>query len=329
VLSPAAATVGHLITRALGIQHAAPTLFALPSHGRVLVSGANGTWTVASNGSSRRIGPWSQASWSPHGRYLTVSRAGELSAVNPQGATQWTLARPAVADPRWYPPSGYRVAYLSSNDLRVVAGDGLGDHLLAAGVARVAPAWRPGHPYQVAYMTARSALSVRDADTRKLLWSSRPAVRVRKLIWAADGRRLLAVSSREVLVYDASGRMLASQPAPGGQPLVDAALSPDGRALAAIVGGGTSVTVRSLTTPRSEPRTVLAGSGLDALAWSPDGRWLLVAWPTADQWVFVRVSGQPRLAAVSRIAQQFSTHGRPAFPTLQGWCCSIRWTPAR
>jgi hypothetical protein len=327
VLSPAAATVGHLITRALGIQHAAPTLFALPSHGRVLVSGANGTWTVAADGSSRRIGPWSQASWSPHGRYLTVSGPDELSAVNPQGGTQWTLARAAVGDPRWYPPTGYRVAYLSGSDLRVVAGDGLGDHLLAARVARVAPAWRPGHPYQVAYVTARGAVSVRGADSGKMLWSGRPAVTVRKLMWAADGQRLLAMSSRGVIIYDPSGRMVSRQPAPGGLPLVDAALSPDGRTLAAIVGGGRSVTVRNLRTPGAAPRTVLAGPGLGELAWSPDGRWLLVAWPTADQWVFVRVSGRPRLAAVSRIAQQFSTHGSATFPALEGWCCSIRWPP--
>jgi WD40 repeat protein len=329
VLSPAAATVGHLITRALGIQHAAPRLLALPSHGRVLVSGPDGTWTVSWNGSSRRIGPWSQASWSPHGRYLTVSGTDELSAVNPEGVTQWTLARPAVGDPRWFSPSGYRVAYLSGNELRVVAGDGLGDHLVAAGVARVPPAWRPGHPYQVAYVTARGAVSIRDADTRKMLWSSRPGVTARKLIWAADGQRLLAVWSHGVLVYDASGRMRSSQPAPDGLPLLDAALSPDGHTLAAIVAGGRSVTVRNLTTPHAEPRTVLAGSGLGELSWSPDGRWLLVAWPAADQWVFVRVSGRPRLAAVSRIAQQFSTHDSAAFPTLDGWCCSIPWARAR
>jgi hypothetical protein len=66
-------------------------------------------------------------------------------------------------------------------------------------------------------------------------------------------------------------------------------------------------------------RRVLAEPGLDQLSWSPDGRWLLVSWPGADEWVFVRVVGAPRIRAVSRIAQQFSER---SFPRLDGWCCS-------
>src|SRR5579859_4124977 len=38
-LSPAGATVGRLITHALGIQHASPRLSSLPASGRLLVSG--------------------------------------------------------------------------------------------------------------------------------------------------------------------------------------------------------------------------------------------------------------------------------------------------
>jgi hypothetical protein len=74
-------------------------------------------------------------------------------------------------------------------------------------------------------------------------------------------------------------------------------------------------------------RRVLSGAGLGQLAWSPDGRWLLVSWPAADQWVFVRVAGTPRIAAVSRIARQFSirdAHGEAGFPRIEGWCCTAR-----
>jgi hypothetical protein len=72
-------------------------------------------------------------------------------------------------------------------------------------------------------------------------------------------------------------------------------------------------------------RQLLAGGGVGAVSWSPDGRWLLVAWPAADQWVFVRVAGAPRMAAVSRIAQQFSSKGlAKPFPQLEGWCCTVR-----
>ena len=167
VLSPAGASVGRLITRALGERHAAPALFSLPSPGRILVSGPGGTWTAAADGSTRRLGPWSQASWSPHGLFVAVASGDRLAAVDPQGTIRWALARPAVSDPRWYSPSGYRVAYLSAGTLRVVAGDGTGDRLLATGVAQVAPAWRPAAadgPYELAYVTASGRVVVRDGD---------------------------------------------------------------------------------------------------------------------------------------------------------------------
>ena len=128
-LSPAGASVGRFITRALGEQHAAPALFSLPSSGRILVSGPGGTWTAAADGSTRRLGPWSQASWSPHGLFVAVASGDRLAAVDPHGTVRWALARPAVSDPSWYSPSGYRVAYLSAGTLRVLAGDGTGDRL--------------------------------------------------------------------------------------------------------------------------------------------------------------------------------------------------------
>jgi hypothetical protein len=72
-------------------------------------------------------------------------------------------------------------------------------------------------------------------------------------------------------------------------------------------------------------RQLLAGTGLREVSWSPDGRWLLVAWPALDQWVFLRVAGAPRVAAVSRIAQQFSAGGSSTdFPHLEGWCCTVK-----
>jgi hypothetical protein len=71
---------------------------------------------------------------------------------------------------------------------------------------------------------------------------------------------------------------------------------------------------------------VLSGAGIRQVLWAPDGRWLLASWPAADQWVFVRVGGGPRIAAASGIEQQFagaSTRaGARAFPRLEGWCCT-------
>jgi hypothetical protein len=111
---------------------------------------------------------------------------------------------------------------------------------------------------------------------------------------------------------------------PGGAPAIDGALSPDGHALALVLGASSSeVVVENPDIPNPAPRRVLAGAGLGQLAWSPDGRWLVVSWPAADQWVFVQVVGTPRIAAVSRIAQQFSSGIKgQRFPQLDGWCCT-------
>ena len=80
----AGATVGRFITHALGVRHAAPALSSLPSSGRILISGPGGTWTAAADGSTRRLGSWPQASWSPRGLYVAVAAGGRLAAVDPK-----------------------------------------------------------------------------------------------------------------------------------------------------------------------------------------------------------------------------------------------------
>jgi DNA-binding beta-propeller fold protein YncE len=328
-LSPAGATVTRWIKHALGVPHASPALFRLPAAGSLLVSGAGGTWTVAADGSSRRLGPWRAASWSPRGLFVAVTRPDALAAVDPHGTLHWALARPAVSDPRWYPPTGYRVAYLSGHTLRVVAGDGTGDRLLAQDVAAVAPSWQPGHAYRLAYAAPNGSVVVRDADTDRVIWSVRPEDRPHELAWSSDGTELLVTSASTAQTYDQRGRPLASVSEPSGSPILDAALSPDGREVG-LVRGGTAddVVIAALAAhPAAKQRRVLSGAGLRQLAWSPDGRWLLVSWPAADQLVFVRVAGRPRIAAASRIARQFATRASArvevgAFPRLEGWCCT-------
>ncbi|MGZ4198090.1 MAG: hypothetical protein ACXVSJ_16875 [Solirubrobacteraceae bacterium] len=329
-LSPAGATVGRWIRHALGVPHAAPALFRLPAPGSVLVSGTGGTWTVAADGSSRRLGPWRQASWSPHGLFIAVTGSDELAAVDPHGTLHWTLARPGVRDPRWYVPTGYRVAYLSGHALRVVAGDGTEDHVLATKVAPVAPSWQPGSAYRLAYVTATGELMVRSADSNRVAWTAALSGRPRELAWSSDGRRLLAVTSTRASLYDPNGRVIATIAGVPGTPIRAASLSPDGGALALIRGAADQdVVVLKLGSTAVQSRRVLSGAGLRQLAWSPDGRWLLVSWPAADQWVFVRVTGMPRIAAVSRIARQFSARAAQAsaqgrFPSIEGWCCTTR-----
>jgi WD40 repeat protein len=235
-----------------------------------------------------------------------------------------------VHDPRWYVPTGYRVAYLSGHALRVVAGDGTGDHLLATGVASVAPSWQPGSAYRLAYATRSGRLVVRGADSKRILWTAPLSGQARELSWSTDGRRLLAVTAGRASLYDPSGHTIATVGVPAGVPLRAASLSPDGGVLALIRGAADQdVVVLTLAPGTPRPRRVLSGAGLRQLAWSPDGRWLLVSWPAADQWVFVRVTGRPRIAAVSRITRQFSVRAAPgsardAFPSIEGWCCTTR-----
>lgn len=62
------------------------------------------------------------------------------------------------------------------------------------------------------------------------------------------------------------------------------------------------------------------GSGrFDEPVLSPDGRWLAVGWPEADQLVFVRADGRRQIRAVSNVSSQFRSR---TFPTISGWCCA-------
>jgi hypothetical protein len=81
-----------------------------------------------------------------------------------------------------------------------------------------------------------------------------------------------------------------------------------------------------LVSPRARARSIFAGPGTFAdLAWSPDGRRLLVAWREADQWLFIPVRHRSRVIAVDGISGQFSPGAeRAAFPRVEadGWCCA-------
>jgi WD40 repeat protein len=157
------------------------------------------------------------------------------------------------------------------------------------------------------------------------LWSVNAGPGVERLAWSPDGQRLLVVSPTTVRVYTANGTARARRTLPRRTPAIDGALSPDGHTLALVLGGSANdVMVEDLAHPHRGPHRVLAGVGVRDVTWSPDGRWLLVSWPAADQWVFVRIAGAPRIAAVSRIAQQLSTGTKHGFPQLDGWCCTTR-----
>jgi len=256
VLSPPGRSVVHSIRKAVGVQHARTELFSLPSSGRLLVSGRGGTWIVNADGSRRRLGAYREAAWSPHGLFVAATKRNELVALDPQGSVRWTLPRRSPRFPTWTGTrTDTRIAYIAGGQLRIVAGDGTGDHAVGR-AALYRPTWMPG-------------------------------------------RKVLFRTGSEFVIYDDKS---GSKHAPGKfQHVFDPAVERSPGQSKVIYHGD----------------VVFRGTGTFGQAVpSPDGRWLLVTWPTADQWVFVR-PGTRRIVGVSRISSQFG-----GFPRVEGWCCA-------
>jgi hypothetical protein len=310
-LSPPGRAVVNAVRRSIGIEHAAPALFRLPAAGRLLVAGEGGAWVIAADGSTRRLGSYSQASWSPHARYVVAATQNELFALEPNGRVHWQLARPAIRFPRWGGThTDTRIAYLTTSRLHVVAGDGTGD-VDAEGLpaaAPVAPAWQPTtvDRHVLAYVTTRGRVTVFDPARGSVSWISPRYADPRVLAWTPDGRTLALATRTDVVLFAAATGDARVVPVADVRAL---AFAPSGR-LAVLRGH--SVLLLEGETARA---LFVAPARLAGLAWSPDGRWLLTSLPGADQWIFVQARGGHRVLAVSHIAAQFGS----AFPTLSGW----------
>jgi WD40 repeat protein len=314
---PGRAVLGSLRKTVAGEKRAAPELFRLPSGGRLLVSSPHGPWLVQANGSRRRLGDYRDAAWSPHGKYIVVTRSNEVVAVTPKGDVHWTLPRPRVRFARWGGSHvDTRIAYLSGSRLHMVAGDSTGDVDLCGEppAAPVAPEWRPpGLPHVLAFADVKGRVYVLDADRCSLAWRSAPYPHPRALRWSDDGRRLLLVTRDKLVAFDdRRARPLDVRFTRG---VTDAEFRPGSHELALVRGGE----VLALNADRlaATPRRLFRVTGrIGQIAWSPNGRWLLVTWPDADQFLFVH--GR-RIRAVSGITRQF---GGGAFPRIGGWCCT-------
>ena len=299
-----------------------PALVRVPGGGRLLVTSsapAAGAWVVSPDGSRRRIGDYAGASWSPRGLFVVAWRDGELRAVEPGGRVRWSLSRRGpIAAARWA-PSGFRIAYLSGGSLRVVAGDGTGDRRLAA-ARPVAPAWRPDAANVLADADRRGRVRVVAVDSGRELWRTRTLRGVTELAWSPDGARLLAATPRAWLVLSRGGHVLSRRSLPAGFVADDLAWAPRGNRIAVVRRNARRSDVL-LTGPRGQ-RPLFTGSGrFGRVAFSPDGRRLLVPWPSADQWLFLSTRG--RIAAVANIGRQFARGPRPGpFPDAVEWCCA-------
>ena len=276
---------------------------SLPGGGRLLSVTGHGPVVFGAGTAPRQLlGRVGAAAWSPHGRFVAAVRGSELIAVDLKGHRRWHVAgRHALSDPAWS-PSGFRVAYRDGRDLHVVAGDGTGDHVLAAAGAH-ALAWQPGVAPAERLATVDSAdrVALRDADTGHVLWRARTPGTPKTLAWKGNRRLLVLQHDRLTILDGQTGRRVAERRITGATAL---AVRPrhGGAALVAgrrIVMGGTPIF--------SAPRPIAA------IAWSPKGDWLAAQVSGGAAWSLLHLTG----ARVDRVRTLVAGRGA----RLAGWCC--------
>jgi hypothetical protein len=335
VASPGSETVRRFV-REVVVAPKARTLpsapMRLPGGGSLLVrapeTAPGALWVVHADGTRRLLGPYRDASWSPHARFVVATAGHRVVAIDPRsGAVHWSLRAAApVRAARWsleatVPPC-CRVAYLTAGTLRIVAGDGSGDHELAPADMRAAPAWRPADRRRaLAYVDPTGAVRLVSAETGKALASPyhhgfRPTV----LAWSSDGKRLLAMNPVRLVVLDASLHPVGAMQRPAGEygSFTAAAFAPRSHAVILLRRIGPSERARvELLRPGRPARSLetLVG-GLSGLAPSPDGKTVLVGWGAADQWLLVPTRPGGRATRVTGLAAAF---GSAVVPVAGAW----------
>ena len=308
-----------------------PVLTALPAAGQLLVNSGTGPWIVQLDGSMRKLGPWWEGSWSPNAEHVAVTRAHRLAALTPDGTIRWSLARNRILrGARWSlepPAECCRIAYLNGRELRVVAGDGTGDGPLRNVVGATAPAWRPESIRKLAFSTVDGRIELVDADSTKTIWRTDPGEVPTQLAWSEDGERLLALGERTLRAFDANGRKLWSI----GHPVGASGVVFARKSHRFVLIRYSPATLRSdlvLYQAEADPgeaRFLYSAPGdFGSLAISPNGNWLLVGWPDANQWLFLRLTSA-KVESVSNIVEQFggksSAPLASSFPKNVSWCC--------
>jgi hypothetical protein len=332
VSPPGRALVGS-VRDAVGTESkvkARPALTSLPAPGALLVNAKTGPWLVRFDGSTRRLGPWWEGSWSPQAKYVAVTRAHQLAAIDPnlKGAIRWSLMRSGAVHAARWSPEGFRIAYLNGRELRVVAGDGTGDGLLRQPVGTTPPAWRPTGDHELAFATVDGRIELVQADSAKTIWRTFPGEPPTQLVWSEDGERLLVLGERYLRALDANGHKLWAIGLPVGpsgvafvrksHQFVMIRFSP--------ATGRSDLVLLQAEADRGEPRFLYSAPGdFGTLAMSPNGNWLLVGWVNADQWLFLRLHAS-KVKAVSNIVELFGTETprgplARTFPKSVSWCC--------
>jgi dipeptidyl aminopeptidase/acylaminoacyl peptidase len=309
----------------------------LPGGGRVLVL-ADGAPAIAGDDAKERLVADADAvEWSPHARFVVAVRGNELVALDLHGERRWAIGAPAPIERARWSPDGFRVAYATGAQMRLVAGDGTGDRVVTQRRVRAGEhafaglAWRPGKQHVLAYVDRRRVWVV-DTDARRVLWS-RPAPNRPTPDFSPDGTRLLLTSTTDVRVLRAQdGHTLHRLPARlnGGAREREALRARPGTRLGGGVwnragsafalvrrnGPRTEVLMTRANAEKLKVRRLFVAGDLRVVAFSPDDRWLLVDWTETGTWLFLPVDGG-RARQLTDVPRRFGA--RNVVPL--GWCC--------
>ena len=185
---------GHVLRVTTNPSTPVPTAGVLPGGGRLLAVNEQGLFAFGVGRAPRQLlGRIDAAAWSPHGRYAVAVRGIELIAVGMDGRRHWSFAeRRSISWPAWS-PSGYRIAYVVGGPgvgrtIHVVAGDGTGEHVLAAtravppcpaGCRATSSGWRPStppHAWRCVTPTAAASSGAPARPARRCGWHGPPTV---------------------------------------------------------------------------------------------------------------------------------------------------------
>ena len=323
VLSPPGRAVFERVREAVGVEHADPALFSLPAPGRLLVvsTDGGGVWLVRDNGFKRRLGSYADAQWSPHGLFVVATTPQPPRSPSTRTRTCAGRSRAPARRCRAGPArcTDTRIAYLArerpARRRRRRARRPAARLDRDAGRAGVGP----GEPStsRTSPAAARSCCATRSRAPCVWRAPGRPPAALARMV----GRR--AAARRHV------GARASSCSAPTAASCARSARS--ARRLDHVgvpAGAATSSPSRCGSPARSEvklvdvdhpgrARLLFAGPGtFGDIVWSPDGTTLLVDWPTANQWVFLRG------AKVHAVGEH--QRGVPARATTCGRACSSR-----
>ena len=336
-LAVAAVGLGHRAGRrrgALGARRARRSAARTRGRRSCACRAAGGCWSPrappapGSSRSTARAGG-SATTTAPRGRRTGASSwpgaAASCSPLEPDGSVRWSLARRGrIATARWSRglrlPRRLRLGPLAARGQRrrhrrpSLRGGGRRRARLAARRPARARVRRPARP------RARGG-----GRLGAQLWRSAQVDGATELAWSPDGRRLL-VATR--------GRLVGARPPTGSCSRAVAAARVRRRRRR--VGAARQADRDRAPTPQRErrrarrtraaapARVLFSGPGrFGRVAFSPDGRRLLVPWPEADQWLFLSPARGGHVGAVANIGRQFA-RGRAAgpFPDAVEWCCA-------